>query len=224
MAVNLPARRFAVADGMGGYGFDKLGTGFFAQYLASYAAKFGIDPLLDSEKAAEIFRSAETVFAEFYSRFFDSPPAFIRGSKFGKVGSTLTYVEFKAGSVMRIVCIGDSPAFLLGEPNIQYGEDSQVGSVDMPIANFFGVSLDGRPVVPQKGIDKFGRKLVDCDVQYNPGELVALGTDYFSESDPKSFLGLDAHNFGQRVEASGKVDDASLIVINPKALYGRSET
>ncbi|MBF6446604.1 hypothetical protein IU429_02880 [Nocardia elegans] len=224
-ALNPMARRFSVADGMGGYGADKTGTAFMARFVAAYAAEVGIADFKDPTKLPEVYRKAQSGFRHVSGREFEMPR--LKGSGIGTVGTTLSYAEVLDATHVRIMAIGDSPIFVLDEelaPIAQYGEDSQSGRFDQPLAFKLGIDAGGAPLIPQfdaKAPD--GRSIVDMTLEIPPNQYLALATDYFSEQNASRHIGelsgSTASAYDKHVSSYGKSDDATLIIIKPSALF-----
>lgn len=223
-AVSIDRKRFAVADGMGGYGADKEGTRFLAKYIADRSVEGGIDDMFDLDRMATIYREADIAFQAHSGRPFQAPR--VTGRGIGTVGTTLSYAEVLDSTHVRIVAIGDSPVFKLDNQLVvvaQYGEDAQSGDSDLPLAHKLGIDSNQRPLIPVRATaSEDGRAVVDAVISFQPGEFLAIGTDYFSEDKADQLLpalaAMNASQYHQVVSTRGKRDDATLIVLDPYQL------
>lgn len=226
-AVSHDRTRFAVTDGMGGY-VDKEGTAFFAKFLANYAVSEGVDALFEPEGIVRMYASAEHAFRDLTGRSFSAPTSRLRMTTIGMVGSTLTFVDVLGPRTVRVVAIGDSPAFVADTelaPTAQYGEDAQSGRTDQPLAFKLGIDAKGQPIIPHKGLVHSDRcrQIVDHIIDIDPGSHVVIGSDYFSETGADQDFAAVAHMNGEQFGAYAsspqrKSDDATLLIIHPASL------
>jgi hypothetical protein len=230
-AVSEGGRRAAVADGMGGY-VDKEGTAFLSKFMADQSVVRGIDAFFDPKQMDEMYGQAEALFEARYGRKFRLPAA--KGKLGGSVGTTLTFSEVldtteTGDSTVRLVIIGDSPAYITDENwkvIKQYGEDAQTGLTDAPLGHKLGKDAQGLAFQPNKDVSVDGKTIVDTVLTLKPGQRLLIGTDYFSDTlktrgpNPSAadFVGQSAEDFSRRVRSGGKPDDATLIAIKPGAV------
>ncbi|MFI5709002.1 hypothetical protein [Kribbella sp. NPDC051620] len=223
-AISGDRTRFAVADGMGGYGTDKIGTQFFAKFISDHVVQNGIDSVFDLGRLEEICQRAEDEFSKVAGRPFQRPRMI--GKMVGTVGSTLTFAEVLSPTQVRLVTIGDSPAFVVDGTQThmaQYGEDAQLGTVDSPLAYKLGIDGSGRAISPQERATSTldARMIVDQVLDIPLDSTVIIGSDYFSETSPLEILRdppRTGYEFQDRVVGRGKPDDATLIAIRPSKL------
>ena len=233
-AVSEDRRRFAVADGMGGSGADHEATRFLAKFVSDQAVERGIDTFFDAVALAELYKQAEDLFEAETGRRFESPATgMVRSSMLDTAATTLTFAEILGrtgeSTSVRIVTIGDSPAFVTDEklkPVKQFGEDAQSGETDAPLAYSLGVKADGTPKIPEKGKIKDGKYVVDEIIEIPTGSYLLLGTDYFSDTvhfkgrfgHLADFAGLSPDEYSRKVRSTGKPDDATLVVVEPSKI------
>ena len=232
-AVSLDRRRFAVADGLGGGGLDKEATRFLAKYAADQAATRGVDIFFDEDTLLEFYAQAEDEFESVNGRGFELP-GMLRG--YDIAASTLTYAEIldkkDSSTRVRIVTIGDSPAFMTDEalrPIQQLGEDAQKGEPSDLVGYSLGIDSHRKLKIPRKGETRGGVYIVDQVLEVPDSHYVVLGSDYFSDNvhsnyAPLSdFTELSAEEFHSKVASyieakKGKSDDATFVVIDPARL------
>lgn len=229
-AISADGRRFAVADGLGGSGSDAEATSFLAKFMSDQVVARGVDTLFDSEAVSDIYKQAQELFESRTGRKFEAPSSILRSELISTAATTLTYAEIVGQrddrTLVRIVTIGDSPVFVTdGEltPTTQLGEDAQSGQTDAPLAFKLGIDRSGAPIVPEKDVNEDGRYVVDEIIEVPAGNLVVLGSDYFSDTvhykgrfgNLRDFAGLTPESYHEKVKSIGKPDDATLIVIDP---------
>jgi hypothetical protein len=213
--------RFAVTDGMGGYGADKVATAFFSQFLARYSVEYGVDSLLIPAGSNAFYENFQSEFRKTYGRDIAAPAA--SGKLLGTVGSTLTFAEVTSPGRVRLLVIGDSPAFVCdaGMRVVrQFGEDAQTGIPDGVVGHKLGIDSRLEPILPQLGVaSRDGRTIVDTSIELSAGETLVLATDYFSEAPAQRAFGNlvrgEASEYGEYVRTHGKSDDATLLVVDP---------
>jgi hypothetical protein len=224
-AVNPAMRIFAVADGLGGAGYDYEGTAFLAKYVSDKAAMNGIDIFFDGAKCATILYEMDKEFSRTFGRTLQRPvDNGIKGTLKQTVASTLTYAEVLSANKVRVVTIGDSPVFLLdktGRVLKQFGEDAITGAPDTPLRDRIAIGGNGEVILPDK--TKPYSLIQDFILNLAPEELVMIGSDYFSESQGKICLLLQNHSEADYVlqTNSGRGDDATAIFIDPSRLFPR---
>lgn len=227
-AVSADRKRFAVADGLGG-ATDAEGTRFLSKYIADAAVQQGVDTFFDPEALTNLYGQAEDAFEAQSGRRFTRPR--IRSHVAGTVATTLTYAEVLNGEQVRIVAIGDSPAFVTDSsftPVAQYGEDAQSGTTDAPLAFKLGIDMQGKPLVPRREQNVGGIRVVDTIVAVPRGSAVAIGSDYFSDTVREGgrfgqladFVGQTPAQFHESTRSIGKPDDATLITLIPDGIAG----
>jgi hypothetical protein len=227
-AVSADGKCFAVTDGLGG-ATDKEGTRFLSKFVADAAVQSDAELFFDAARLAALYERTESGLGRPFTR-----PRF-KSKMVGAAATTLTRAEAlrrnpdTGKTTMRLTIVGDSPAFKLnnmGEIIEQFGEDAQSGLTDSPLAYKLGVDIQGRPVVPHRGVASRGLYVVDQEIEVAPDELLVIGTDYFSDlahargrfGRLESFIGATPEKFSERVRGIGKPDDATLITIIPSRL------
>lgn len=225
-AVNLDARRFAVADGLGGGGSDTEATAFLAKFISDYSVTHGIDELFDEDLIQDIYQQAHEEFHQKEGRYME--PSALTGKLTTTAATTLTYVELISDTQARIVTVGDSPAYISDSAfNVkqQFGEDAQTGMQDMTMGFNFRMKADGsREEAPRKNTTARGVSIVDTIVDINKGDHIVIGSDYLSETissyneQLSQFIGRTGSDFNRITTSVGKKDDATFIAINPSKL------
>ncbi|MEO6509210.1 MAG: hypothetical protein ABIO02_04605 [Patescibacteria group bacterium] len=236
-AVNAGRSRFVVTDGMGGAG-DQLATAFIAKFMADQVAVYGADLLFNESLLSKTYQTAKEIFKTKFGR--EIRTSLLKSSLVaGAATTTVSCVEIEASKTdgaytARVTVIGDSPVFVLDSDGTvikSYGEDTQRGSTDSPLGFAIGITRDGSPLIPQKGVIKNNAQISDETISISAGQRIVIGSDYFSDTylreskgdfsigRVQDFIDLSPEVFGEKTKSMGKSDDATLVVVDPATLF-----
>ncbi len=225
LAVSTDKKVFVVCDGLGGTaGSIPETVSAWSRAVAEVTAQIGSIQTFVEEKNFVAFISRIKRAMEARGTNFALPEK-IRGRGLG-VMTTLSAVERLGKNVFHILAIGDSPIYVIdkatGKILKQYGEDAIRGETSAPIENAVGMDQVGSVRTLRPETQNF---LINESIVVHPGQLIVIGSDFFSDHtffgrNLKEYIGLSPEQFhaATTLPDTVKVDDASLIVIDPEKL------
>ena len=226
IAVSGDEKVFVVADGLGRAGapYRHGQVSIWSRAIAeAIARQKNISSLLEGQNLRRLAQQIKNDLEKEGVKF--ETTSRLGGSTVG-VKTTVSAAERIGENTFSIIAIGDSPIYVIdgvsGAVIKKYGEDAMTGTTDNPIRNTVGMNRKGEII---KLNDKNKEYIVNTTVDLEPGQLLVLGSDFFSDQTYAGgklleFIKTDPNSFHEKATAPGtaKTDDASLIVIDPYKL------
>ena len=223
LAISANKKTFVVADGLGGAGsFNPAAVTKWSRLVAEAVARL---PDIKTILIDEGYLKLTAPLKEKLEKEGMNLKSALSGKIVG-IRTTLSAVQRTGKNTFAIVTIGDSPIYVIhkhtGKIIKQYGEDAMTGKTDGAMENYIGMTDKGeiKPLNPENK-----KYIVSENITVNPGELLVIGTDFFSDHtyagrSLNEYIGLDSKEFHSKVSSkdAAKGDDATLIIIDPEKL------
>lgn len=223
LAVSGDRKVFVVCDGLGGTaGMIPQTVSAWSRAVAEIVAQVGnIQTLIEGDNFVSLVQNIKSAMEGQGTNFV--LPSTILGRGLG-VMTTLSAIERTDPNIFHVLTIGDSPIYVIDKATgaivKQFGEDAIKGETNAPVQNVVGMDKDGN--VRRIHDRSF---LVNERAELVPGQLLVIASDFFSDhtADGRNlyeYIGLTPETFHTKAISSdaAKIDDATLIVIDPTKL------